>query len=90
MVSRPRPDHVTAQPFTTPGRRPARPPFKIALTHDDGTELLTITEENGLLVVGGDESRWAESVPRFVYEMMQWSGQVGLNWREEATKATGR
>lgn len=90
MVSRLRPDHVTAQPFTTPDRSPATPPFRIVISAADGAELLVMTEENGRLAVSGDEAHWGEAAARFIHAMMQWSGQAGLNWREEATRAAGK
>jgi hypothetical protein len=65
----------------------APPPWNITIPAADGTPLLVMREENGLLVVEGDESRWTEAAKRFVHGMMQWAGQAGINWKDEARKA---
>lgn len=65
----------------------AAPPFRIVIPAADGTELLVMTEVNGMLSVTGDESRWDEGAKRFLYGMMQWSGQVGIRWKDEVAKA---
>lgn len=62
----------------------ARPPFKIQIMASDGAELVEFTEQDGMLVVRGDESRWDEGARRFLYAMLQWSGQVGIRWKDEA------
>lgn len=63
------------------------PPWRFVVTAGDGTELLVMREENGRLVVEGDESRWDEGAKRFLYGVMQWSGQAGLRWKDEARRA---
>jgi len=65
----------------------APPPWNITLLAADSTELLVMREENGLLVVEGDESRWDEAAKRFLYAMMQWAGQAGITWKDEVRKA---
>lgn len=65
----------------------APPPWRIVIPAADGTELLVMREENGLLVVEGDESRWDEAAKRFLHGMMQWAGQVGIPWKDEVRKA---
>lgn len=67
-----------------------RPPFSILITAADGAELLRLYEEDGRLKVAGDESRWDEAAKRFLHGMMQWSGQVGLQWKSEVLKAGGQ
>lgn len=64
-----------------------RPAFNILVAAQDGTELVTMTERDGRLVVGGDESRWDEGAKRFLHGLMQWSGQVGIAWKDEVKKA---
>lgn len=65
----------------------APPPWKFVVTASDGTELLVMREEDGRLVVEGDESRWGEGARRFLYAVMQWSGQAGIAWKDEARRA---
>lgn len=64
-----------------------RPPFSIRIDGRHGELLLVMREVNGRLTVEGDESKWDEAAKRFLYGMMQWSGQVGLRWKDEARKA---
>lgn len=66
---------------------PAAPPWRIVIPAADGTELLVMREENGLLVVEGEESRWDEAAKRFLHGMMQWAGQAGITWKDEVRKA---
>jgi len=68
---------------------PARgPKFVIVIPAEDGTELVRMTEdERGFLVVTGDESRWDEGAKRFLHGMMQWSGVVGIRWKDEVIRA---
>jgi hypothetical protein len=64
------------------------PPWSIELKSPaDGKLLLTMREKDGLLVVEGDESRWADSAKRFVGEMLKWAGQTGIRWKDEARRA---
>lgn len=68
--------------------QPPRAAFNIViLSMGDGAELLTMREEGGRLVIGGDESRWDEGAKAFLHQMMQWSGQVGIRWRAEVIRA---
>jgi hypothetical protein len=96
MVSRPRipaagPPPGPGAPQSVPGnmniQQRGMPPFRIQITAPDGTMLLELSEQNGLLVARGDESRWEEGAKRFLYGMLQWSGQVGIRWKDEAIKA---
>ena len=66
---------------------PGRPPFTITITGADGAELLRMFERDGKLAVEGDESRWEEGARRFLHGLMQWSGQVGIAWKDEVKKA---
>jgi hypothetical protein len=65
-----------------------RPKFDITITARNGAELVHMTEDDdGHLVITGDESRWDEGAKRFLHAMMQWSGEVGIRWKDEAKKA---
>jgi hypothetical protein len=65
---------------------PVPPPWRFEVKAADGTLLLVMREENGRLVIEGDESRWDEGAKRFLYGVMQWSGQAGITWKDEARK----
>jgi glycerol-3-phosphate dehydrogenase len=70
--------------------RTGRPEFRIEIKAADGiTDLLVLREQNGYLVVEGDEAHWPEATLRFLQQMRQWSGQVGLRWQDEVQKAAG-
>jgi len=56
----------------------------------DGTLLMAMFEKDGRLVVEGDESRWDEAAKRFLHTVMQWSGQAGIAWKDEARQAGGQ
>lgn len=88
------PDRMVSRPPAPPGR-PAEEwprqrkamPFEIVIPSSDGTVLLRMTEdEHGRLSVTGDESRWDEGATRFLHQMMQWSGVVGVGWKERVTE----
>lgn len=71
-----------------PASRTAAQPFIIEIRSADGEVLVTMTEDPaGRLVIGGDESRWDEGAKRFLFSMMQWSGVVGVRWKDEVRKA---
>lgn len=92
MVSRlaPGPRGGTRRPpVPVAAKIPVRPPFRIVIPAADGTVLLEMTEENGRLKVTGEESRWDEAARRFLHQMMQWSGQVGIRWQDEVLKSVG-
>lgn len=95
MVSRLRPADTSGsitmpEPATAPGASQARKlEFRIEIPAEDGTMLLVLREENGCLVVEGDESRWDEGAKRFLHAMMQWSGLAGIRWQDEVRKAAG-
>lgn len=64
------------------------PKFSITIAAEDGTELVRMTEDpQGRLAVTGDESRWDEGAKRFLHGMMQWSGVVGVRWKDEVLRA---
>lgn len=67
--------------------QPFQKQFDIQFPAEDGTLLLRLFEENGRLCVVGDESRWDEAAKKFLYGMLQWSGQVGIRWKDEVIKA---
>jgi hypothetical protein len=80
------PDAVTSSvPAITSSLAP--PPWRFEVRAADGAELLVMREEHGLLVVEGDESRWDEAAKRFLHGVMQWAGQAGIPWKDEARKA---
>lgn len=82
------PQEVTASGIPSSAIVAAGPmPWNITIPAADGAPLLVMREENGLLVVEGDESRWSEAAKRFLYGMMQWSGQAGIRWKDEARHA---
>lgn len=67
--------------------RPARPKFDIVMDAADGTRLLHLFEdEHGYLRAEFDESRLDEAAKKFLDHMMQWSGVVGVRWKDEAGK----
>lgn len=72
---------------TRTGQPHAQPAFLIEIPAADGTMLLRLREENGHLVIEGDEDRWDEGAKRFLHSMMQWSGLVGIRWRDEVITA---
>lgn len=72
-----------AESFIVPA---APPPWKFVVLAADGTELLVMREEDGRLVVEGDESRWDEGAKRFLHGVMQWSGQAGIRWKDEVRR----
>lgn len=78
-------------PQSIPGnlglRGQGQPPFKIEIFAPDGALLLELSEQNGMLTARGDEARWDEGAKRFLYGMLQWSGQVGIRWKDEAIEA---
>jgi hypothetical protein len=82
MVSRPSTPRGAGAPVS-----PGRPPFQIQILAGDGHLLLELSENNGMLVARGDESRWDEAAKRFIFGMLQWSGQVGIRWKDEAIRA---
>lgn len=84
MVSRLKAPAAPGSPFVPQ----AGPKFMIIIPAEDGTELLRMTEDDrGRLVVSGDESRWDEGAMRFLHGMMQWSGVVGVRWKDEVTRS---
>lgn len=70
--------------FTAPA---APPPWRFEVKASDGTVLMAMFERDGRLAVEGDESRWDEAARRFVHTVMQWSGQAGIRWKDDARKA---
>ena len=75
------------QGFAVPA---APPPWRFEVKAADGTLLMAMFEKDGRLVVEGDESRWDEAAKRFLHTVMQWSGQAGIAWKDEARQAGGQ
>ncbi len=63
--------------------------FSIVISAADGAPLLRMFEREGRLAIEGDESRWEEAAARFLLGMMQWSGTVGIAWKDEVMRAAG-
>lgn len=81
------PQRMSLHTASSPAVIPVPPPWRFVVTAADGTELLVMREEGGRLVVEGDESRWDEGARRFLHGVMQWSGQAGITWKDEARRA---
>lgn len=86
MVSRIVPDRSVHHEPPAPA---AGPKFNIVIASSvDDAELLRMTEDDqGRLVVTGDEARWDEGAKVFLYQMMQWAGLVSIRWKEEVKAA---
>lgn len=68
--------------------RPGAPRLSIIIPAADGTELVRMTEDDaGRLVITGNEARWDEGAKRFLHGMMQWSGVVGVRWKDEVLRS---
>lgn len=52
----------------------SRPPASVVVMADDGTELLRLSWDDGVLHAVGDESRWDEAAARFVAAMRALTG----------------
>lgn len=94
MMPQPRDEQMVSRLVAPPGAvqatqiRPGAPKFNIVIPAEDGTELVRMTEDaQGRLVITGEESRWDEGAKRFLHGMMQWSGVVGVRWKDEVLKA---
>lgn len=57
--------------------------FNIEVHAKDGALLLRLFERDGRLACEGDQSRMEEATKAFLYQMLQWSGQVGLRWKDD-------
>lgn len=83
MIVQP-PDSVTSVAGLVP------PPWRIEIPGAQGAPpLLVLREENGLLVVEGDESRWTEGAKKFLFGMMNWAGGAGIRWKDDVRAAGG-
>lgn len=58
--------------------------FNIEIHGRDGALLLRLFERDGRLACEGDQGRMEEATKIFLYQMLQWSGQVKLRWKDEA------
>lgn len=76
---------VPARP--APRIRPGRPPFETVILDADGKLLLRLTEKNGFLDAEYDPERVTEAAQRFLHHMLQWSGQIGLPWKDAVAEA---
>jgi len=79
----------TALPVVITAANLTPPPWKIEISAADGTLLVVMREENGMLVIEGDESRWDEAAKRFLHGMMQWAGGAGIHWKDEIRRDGG-
>lgn len=57
--------------------------FNIEIHGKDGALLLRLFERGGKLAVEGDQGRMEEGAKTFLYQMLQWSGQIGIRWKDE-------
>jgi hypothetical protein len=57
--------------------------FNIEIHAKDGTLLLRLFERNGMLACEGEQGRMEEGAKAFLYQMLQWSGLVGIRWKDE-------
>lgn len=57
--------------------------FNIEIHGKDGALLLRLFERGGKLACEGDQGRMEEAAKVFLYQMLQWSGQIGLRWKDE-------
>jgi hypothetical protein len=57
--------------------------FNIEIHGKDGALLLRLFERDGKLACEGDQGRMEEATRAFLYQMLQWSGQIGLRWKDE-------
>ena len=65
--------------------------FNIEIRAKDGALLLRLFERGGQLACEGDQSRMEEGAKIFLYQMLQWSGQVKLRWKDDViAEAEGR
>jgi hypothetical protein len=63
--------------------RPGPVDFNIEIHAKDGALLLRLFERDGRLACEGDQSRMEEAAKAFLYQMLQWSGQIGIRWKDE-------
>jgi hypothetical protein len=91
MVSRMRgsnPRHLIADEtaFIFPPGSSALPgplDFNIEIHARDGALLLRLFERDGRLACEGDQTRMEEGAKAFLHQMLQWSGQIGIRWKDE-------
>jgi hypothetical protein len=57
--------------------------FNIEIHGKDGALLLRLFERDGRLACEGDQGRMEEAAKAFLYQMLQWSGQIGIRWKDE-------
>jgi hypothetical protein len=57
--------------------------FNIKIHGKDGTLLVRLFERDGKLACEGDQERMEEAAKIFLYQMLQWSGQIGLRWKDD-------
>jgi hypothetical protein len=89
MVSRMRapsvvdPAALIGIPGTLTLAQPGPLDFNIEIHGKDGALLLRLFERNGKLACEGDQGRMEEATKIFLYQMLQWSGQIGIRWKDE-------
>lgn len=92
MVARlPLDEAVARHPAGNQLKRP-QPSFLIVFPGSDGTVLLKLTEtEDGRLHADYDPARCTEAAIAFLDQMLQWSGQRPLRWKDDVeAAATGQ
>jgi hypothetical protein len=67
--------------------QPGPTDFNIEIRAKDGALLLRLFERGGRLACETEGSRLEEGTKAFLYQMLQWSGQAGIRWKDEVRKA---
>jgi hypothetical protein len=87
MVSRMRAPAIDSASLIGPAGTSVAPPhpldFNIEIHAKDGALLLRLFERDGKLACEGDQGRMEEAAKAFLYQMLQWSGQAKLRWKDE-------
>lgn len=79
------PEKITAN-IPASALQPQKPQFNIEFKAVDGTFLLRLYEDGGCLRVVVNDERTDEAVKRFLHDMLRWSGQVGIPWKDAVLK----
>jgi hypothetical protein len=61
--------------------------FNIEIHAVDGELLLRLFERDGKLACEANQDRLEEGTKAFLYQMLQWSGQIPIKWKDEVQQA---
>jgi hypothetical protein len=61
--------------------------FNIEIHAADGALLVHLFERDGKLICEADKERLDEGAKAFLYHMLQWSGQIGIRWKDDVKAA---